>query len=875
MKVIKRNGMEQEVSFDKVKSRIKYLCDGLDSIDPIIIAQQVIARIYDNVHTSQLDELTAEICATMATENYEYGTLAGRIIISNNHKNTSPSFSETVYILYNNKDIHNEHMPLVSHDLYKLVMENKTKLNDVINYRRDYNFDYFGFKTLEKAYLFKIKGKVIERIQHLLLRVSLGLHLDDLKSAIESYNYMSEKYFIHATPTLFHSGTLRPQLLSCYLLGMGDSVTGIYKNMGDCAQISKWAGGIGIHISNTRSKNSVIRGTNGKTNGIIPMLRVFNETARYINQSGKRQGSIAVYLEPHHPEIVEFLQLRKNHGNESERARDLFLACWISDLFMERVEKDEIWSLFDPDECKGLCDTYGEEYNKLYLKYETDGKYRKQVQAREIWNAITTSQIETGTPYILFKDTINKKSNQKNVGVIRSSNLCAEIVEYSDDKEYACCTLGSISLPAFTDGETFDYEKMIQVLKVMVRNLNKIIDLNFYPVPETEYSNRRHRPLGLGVQGLADLFAKHGIAFDSEEARILNKTVFETIYYGAMKASCELAEERESDIRLYKDLLEEVLTECNLTVQHKYSDETYHLIVSSTGGEYKDRLVKLHENLHPFEAELDRDEYLGSYSTFIGSPLHGGQMQFDMWGVKPTTEYDWDGLRQKVANYGVRNSLLTALMPTASTSQILGNNECFEPFTSNMYTRRTIAGDFIVVNKYLMEECRRRGIWNKELKNNIMIHNGSIQYVEGIPEDIRSIYKTVWEIKQKNVIQLAADRGPYICQTQSMNLFFEEPSNKTLSSALFYAWKSGLKTGSYYIRSQPKVQAQQFTVDPRLRKKSTKTIDSEFKMNINPNMSNVSHVKGDMSGSNMSGSNMSDAEKCAIDNPGACDYCSG
>jgi ribonucleotide reductase alpha subunit len=866
MKVIKRDGIKQEVSFDKVKSRIKYLCDGLDSIDPIIIAQQVIARIYDNVHTSQLDELTAEICATMSTENYEYGKLAGRIIISNNHKNTSPSFSETVYILYNNKDIHDNHMPLVSHDLYNVVMQNKTKLNDVIDYKRDYSFDYFGFKTLEKAYLFKMDGKIIERIQHLLLRVSLGLHVDDLKSAIESYNYMSTKYFIHATPTLFHSGTLHPQLLSCYLLGMEDSVTGIYKNISDCSQISKWAGGIGIHISNTRSKDSIIRGTNGRTNGIIPMLRVYNETARYINQSGKRQGSIAVYLEPHHPEIIDFLQLRKNHGNESERTRDLFLACWVSDLFMQRVENDEEWSLFDPDECPGLCDTYGEEYNKLYLKYEKEERYRKRIKARTVWNAITNSQIETGTPYILFKDTINKKSNQKNVGVIRSSNLCAEIVEYSDDKEYACCTLGSISLPAFTDGDTFNYEKLIHVIKVMVRNLNKIIELNFYPVPETEYSNRRHRPLGLGVQGLADLFAKHGVAFDSGEARILNRTVFETIYYGAMKASCELAEEREGGIKMYKDVLDAAIDECNLkNVTNKYSAETYKLITSLNGSEYKNKLIALHEKLRPVEGELDRDVYLGSYSTFIGSPLHSGQMQFDLWDVTPTTEHDWEGLRQKVARYGVRNSLLTALMPTASTSQILGNNECFEPYTSNMYTRRTIAGDFIIVNKYLIEECCKRGIWNKELKDKIMVYNGSIQHIDEIPDDIKSIYKTVWEIKQKHIIQLAADRGPYICQTQSMNLFFEEPTNKTLSSALFYGWKAGLKTGSYYIRSQPRVQAQQFTVDPRVKKKSTTSINTEFKMNINPNMSNISHVKGEVS----------KREQCARDNQEACDYCSG
>ena len=861
MQVIKRNGYKQEVSFDKVKLRISSKCEDLKTVDPIVIAQQVISRIYDEVKTSDLDELTAEICATMATDNIEYGTLAGRIIISNNHKNTSPSFSETIYILFNNKDKQGRSVPLVSAELYDIVMENKTKLNDVIDYSKDYNFDYFGFKTLEKAYLFKSNGRVIERIQQLLMRVSIGLHGTDLKSAIESYQYMSDKYFIHATPTLFHSGTERPQLLSCYLLGMEDSVSGIYKNIADCGQISKWAGGIGIHISNTRSKDAIIRGTNGKTNGIIPMLRVYNETARYINQSGKRQGSIAVYLEPHHPEIIEFLQLRKNHGNESDRARDLFLACWISDLFMKRVEKNEKWSLFDPDECPGLCDTYGDEYEELYLKYEGEEKYRKQIEAREIWNAITTSQIETGTPYILYKDTINRRSAQKNLGVIRSSNLCAEIVEYSDHEEYACCTLGSIGLPRFTDGKTFNDDKLISVISVMVRNLNKIVDLNFYPVPETERSNRRHRPLGLGVQGLADLFAKLRIAFDSKEARELNKHVFETIYFGAVSASCSLAEERESDMIEYKELLHKLIDESGITVKKEdyYTKETYNTLTYIVSID-TDRLTELYEKLGPIKEELDREEYLGSYSSFIGSPLYDGKLQFDMCGVEPTTCHDWHGLREKIKKYGVRNSLLTALMPTASTSQILGNNECFEPYTSNMYTRRTIAGDFIIVNKYLMNECSKLGIWNKELKQQIMVNNGSVQNIDIIPDDIKSIYKTVWEIKQKVIIQMAADRGPFICQTQSMNLFFEEPTSNILSSALFYGWKSGLKTGTYYVRSQPKVQAQQFTVDPRLKRKVKKSNDDELKMNI-------------MDDGNKS--KLTEAEKCARDNPGACDFCSG
>ena len=854
MQVIKRNGNVEEVSFDKVKSRIKYLCNGLKSVDPIIIAQKVISQIYNNVKTSELDELTAEICATLSTENYEYGILSGRIIISNNHKNTSPSFSETIYVLYHNKDIHGKHTPLVSKELYDLVIENKTKLNDIIDFERDYNFDYFAFKTLEKAYLFKMNGKTVERIQHLLLRVSLGLHLDDIKSAIESYNYMSQKYFIHATPTLFHSGTQRPQLLSCYLLGMDDSVEGIYKNITDCSLISKWAGGIGIHISNTRSKGVLIRGTNGKTNGIIPMLRVYNETARYINQSGKRQGSIAAYLEPHHPEIQEFLQLRKNHGNESERARDLFLACWISDLFMERVQKEETWSLFDPDECPGLEKSYGEEYKNLYLKYENEKRYRKQVKARDVWKSIVESQVETGTPYILFKDTINKKSNQKNVGVIRSSNLCAEIVEYSDHKEYACCTLASIGLPRFTDGINFDHEKLISVIKVMIRNLNKIIDLNFYPVPETEYSNLKHRPLGLGVQGLADVYAKHRVPFESDEASQLNKDIFETIYYGAVKASIELAKERESIMIEYKKLLDLVNDELKLNVDNKYSDDALQLIKNlNTNSINRIKLLELNKKYRPLEGELNREDYLGSYSTFKDSPIHEGKFQFDLWGVQPSNRYNWDELREEIKNHGIRNSLLTALMPTASTSQILGNNECFEPYTSNMYTRRTIAGDFIIINKYLVEECRKLGIWSKDLKNKILLHNGSIQNIDEIPDNIKEIYKTVWEMKQKNIIQQSVDRGPYICQTQSMNLFFEEPNMNTLSSALFYGWKNGLKTGSYYIRSQPKVQAQQFTVDPRLRKK-----EGSLVMNFETKQNNYTK-----------------AELCARNNPESCEYCSG
>jgi len=889
MEVIKRSGKKEEVSFDKVKSRLQLLCNGL-TIDPIKIAQQVVSRIYNNVKTHELDELSAEICATLATENYEYGTLASRIIVSNNHKNTSPSFSETIYNLYNATDTNGVSNPLVSHELYNIVIANKTKLNNVVDSERDYNFDYFGFKTLEKAYLFKTNGKVVERIQYMFLRVSIGLHGSDIRSAIESYNFMSQKYFIHATPTLFHAGTMRPQLLSCYLLGVEDSVEGIFKNITDCSLISKWAGGIGIHVSNTRSKGSHIRGTNGMANGIIPMLKVYNECVKYINQSGKRQGSIAIYLEPHHPEIMEFLQLRKNHGNENDRARDLFLAVWLSDLFMECVQADGDWCLFDPDECPGLPDVHNDEYRELYKKYEHEGRERKKVKARTIWKNIVDSQIETGTPYILFKDAANRKSNQQNLGTIRSSNLCAEILEYSDHKEYACCTLASVSLTQFVEDRvfsgkfvvygkpdcrycslvkmlladyeyeyisldneeernqfftdknietrkvpqiyyrepnsatnttyekhivgytkliefvrpTFNFDKLISVIGVMVNNLNKIVDINYYPVVETERSNRNHRPLGVGVQGLADVYAKMKYPFDSTEAVELNKQIFETIYYGAMCASNKLAIEREPEMFELQNIMQDI----------KLLDSACGTFSNSTEQDLYTRCDELQNKLQPLDKELYRVKHIGAYSSFGGSPLSKGQFQFDMWGIEPSDRYDWDKLRNSVMEHGVRNSLLTALMPTASTSQILGNNECFEPFTSNMYTRRTLAGDFIILNKYLMRDCCNMGIWNNELKNKILSNNGSVKGIDEIPTELQEIYKTAWELKQKVLIQQAVDRGPYICQTQSMNLFFEEPDMNTLSSAMFYAWKSGLKTGVYYVRSQPKNQAQQFTVTP-------------------------------------------------------------
>lgn len=763
--VIKRNGTKEEVSFDKVTRRLKKLCNGLsDEINPIIIAQKVCSQIYNNVSTIELDELAAQICISMETTHLDYGILASRIIISNNHKCTSPSFSETIYILYNDKSNGYENH-LIADDIYEIVMKNKDKLNAIINYEKDFLFDYFGFKTLEKAYLMRVGGKVIERIQHLFMRVSLGIHKDDLKSVIQSYELISSKYFTHATPSLYNAGTPRPQFASCFLLGMDDSVKGIYKTISDCAEISACAGGIGLSLSKIRSKNSYIKGTNGYSNGIIPLCRVLNETARHINQSGKRPGSIAVYIEPHNAEILEFLELRKNTGVESERARDLFLALWISDLFMKRVETDAEWSLFDANECLGLEEVYGDEFEALYTKYEESGKARKKISARKVWNYILTSQIETGTPYILYKDAINKKSNQKNYGTIKNSNLCAEILEYSDDKEYAVCTLASISLPNFVsdnsdDTKTFDFEKLIEVSNVVVRNLNKVIDVTYYPVPETEYSNKKHRPIGIGVQGLSDVYCKMGIAFDSPEAKALNKDIFETLYFGAMTASNNIA--------------------------------------------------------------IDDGK---PYSTFAGSPLSRGQFQFDLWGVEPSTRYDWESLRESVMKHGVANSLLVALMPTASTSQILGNNECFEPFTSNMYTRRTMAGDFIVINKYLVRDLMKFGLWNIDMKNKIIANNGSVQNIAEIPQKVRDLYKTVWEIKQKVLIEQAIDRGPFICQTQSMNLFFEEPTQNMLTSALFYGWKGGLKTGCYYIRTKPKAQAQQFTIAPSASNNTVRAAD--------------------------------------------------
>jgi ribonucleoside-diphosphate reductase alpha chain len=678
-------------------------------------------------------------------------------------------------ILYNNKDENGQGKPILSDKMYNFVLKHKEKLNSVIDYSRDYDFDYFGYKTLERSYLAKTyDGKIIERIQHLIMRVSVSIHLNDLKSAICSYNYMSQKYFIHATPTLYNAGTNKDQYASCFLLGTHDSIEGIFQTLKDCALISKGAGGIGVHISNIRSCNSYINGTNGFTNGIIPMLKVFNETSKYVDQGGKRPGAFAIYLEPHHPEIISFLNLRKNHGNEEERCRNLFLALWISDLFMERVDANENWATFNDNECPGLIDAYGDNYKELYRKYESEGKSVKTYKARDIWNAILTSQKETGIPYIGYKCAVNKKSNQQNLGTIRSSNLCIEINEYSDTNEYSVCTIASVNLTKFVNAneKTFDHDKLIEVMEVVLNNLNRVIDINYYPVHQTETSNMKHRPIGIGVQGLANVFALMRIPFESEAARKLNKEIFETMYYGAMVASNKLAK---------KD---------------------------------------------------------GAYSTFKGSPLSNGKFQFDLWGVKPSNKYNWDDLRDDIMKNGVRNSLCLALMPTASTSQILGNNECFEPFTSNLYVRRTIAGDFIIINSYLVNDLNKLNLWSNEIKDKIIFYNGSIQQIEEIPNDIKALYKTAWEMKQKALIDLSIDRSPFICQSQSLNLFFEEPKDKDLTGAHFYGWKNGLKTGSYYIRTRPKIQAQQFTLDPnKFREQVEKNKQGETKYEVCENCS--------------------------------------
>lgn len=776
MYVKKRNGEIEPVSFDKVIRRIEQLSADLD-LNAHEIAQKICSRIYDGVSTHELDELTAQLCSSRIADNPSYDMLASRIIISNHHKRTSPSFSETINNLHSKNSFQ-----VISQELVDIIEANKEKLNSYINYSRDYLFDYFGFKTLERAYLMKNdEGRTVERPQHMLMRVALGIHGHDIKDALETYDMMSQKRFIHATPTLFNYGTPRPQGSSCFLMHMNeDSIDGIYKSLGECAAISKYAGGIGIHIHNIRAKNSAIRGTNGRSDGIVPMLRVFNATARYVNQAGKRAGSIAVYLEPWHADVQRFLEMRRNHGNEEERARDLFYALWIPDEFMRRVEKNEPWSLMCPDKSPGLSDVYGDEFDALYRQYEEEGRYIKQISARDLWLNILESQIETGTPYMLYKDAVNRKSNQKNLGTIKSSNLCCEIVEYTSPDEIAVCNLASVCLPSFVknvEGETlndqYDFEALGRTIMVMTKNLNKIIDRNFYPHEKARRSNFRHRPIALGVQGLTDTFMRLRMPFESERARDLNKAIFETIYYYATWASMEIAKRRH---------------------------EAFH-----------NEDVKY--DLAPNEYErFDDTKYPGAYSTFEGSPLSEGRFQFDLWGVTPSDRYDWDELRDNVLRYGIRNSMLVAPMPTASTAQIMGFTESFELPTSNIFTRKTMAGHFIVINKYMIADLQRLGLWSPELKTKILLEDGSIGNIEEIPSEIRELYKTAWEVKQRVFIDQAKDRGAFVCQSQSMNLFVAEPTTNKMNSMHFYAWKCGLKTGMYYLRTKPRATAQKFSI---------------------------------------------------------------
>ena len=753
MLVIKRDQRKESVKFDKITARIEKLSYGLNTkyVKTIEIAKKVIDGIYDGVSTQELDELAAETAATLTTKHPDYAVLAARISISNLHKTTSKSFSSTMKRLYtyiNPKT--GKNASLLSKEIYGIINKNAAILDSSIIYDRDFSYDYFGFKTLEKSYLLKLKGLVVERPQHMLMRVAIGIHKEDIDAAIETYNLLSEKWFTHATPTLFNAGTPKPQLSSCFLLTMkDDSIDGIYDTLKQCAKISQSAGGIGLSIHNVRATGSYINGTNGISNGIIPMLRNFDMTARYVDQGGgKRKGSFAIYLEPWHADIFEFLQLKKNHGKEELRARDLFYAMWIPDLFMKRVEANEDWSLFSPDEAKDLHETYGDDFEKLYTKYEKEGKARKSVKAQDLWFEILESQIETGNPYILYKDAANKKSNQKNLGTIKSSNLCTEIMEYTSPDEIAVCNLASIALNKFVKEDmTYDHKKLYEITKVITKNLNKVIDVNYYPVEEARNSNMRHRPIGIGVQGLADTFILMRYAFDSKEAKKLNVEIFETIYFGAMEASMEIAK---------KD---------------------------------------------------------GAYESYKGSPVSKGIFQFDMWGITPNSNrWNWTKLKQKVKKNGVRNSLLLAPMPTASTSQILGNNECFEPYTSNIYTRRVLSGEFIVVNKHLLKDLIKLNLWDDSMKDRLMEANGSIQKIKEIPENIKLLYRTVWEVSQKSVINMAADRGAYICQSQSMNIHMQDATFGKLTSMHFHAWKKGLKTGLYYLRTKAAADAIKFTI---------------------------------------------------------------
>jgi ribonucleoside-diphosphate reductase alpha chain len=775
MDVLKRDGKKEPVMFDKITARVKKMCYGLNKIvDPVKVAMRVIEGLYDGVTTSELDNLAAETAATMTTAHPDYAKLAARIAVSNLHKNTKKSFSETMDDLYYYVNPRTDKKaPLLADDVYKIIKDNAEKLDSTIIYNRDFNYDYFGFKTLERSYLLKLNGQIAERPQHMLMRVSIGIHKNDIDEAIETYELMSKKYFTHATPTLFNAGTPKPQMSSCFLLQMqDDSIGGIYDTLKQTAKISQSAGGIGLSIHNVRATGSYIRGTNGTSNGIVPMLKVFNDTARYVDQGGgKRKGSFAMYLEPWHADIFDFLDLKKNHGKEENRARDLFYAMWIPDLFMKRVQEDGTWTLMCPNECPHLFDSYGDEFERLYEGYEAAAKGRKTIKARELWEKILESQIETGTPYMLYKDAVNRKTNHKNLGTIRSSNLCTEIMEYTANDEVAVCNLASIALPMFVtekeNGEKFfNHKKLFEVTKKVTRNLDTVIDMNYYPVKEAENSNFRHRPVGLGIQGLADTFINLRLPFTSEEAKKLNQEIFETMYFAAVTSSMEMAKAKEP------------------------------------------------------------------YSTFKGSPMSEGEFQFNMWGIKDdelSGNWDWAKLRKQVMKHGVRNSLLVAPMPTASTSQILGNNEAFEPYTSNIYTRRVLSGEFIVVNKHLLEDLVELGLWNNDMKEDIMRANGSIQHIDAIPADLKELYKTVWEMSMKDIIDMARHRGYFIDQSQSLNLFMQDPDFGKLTSMHFYGWKSGLKTGMYYLRTKSAVNATQFTLSKEKKEEEKPISPEEYK----------------------------------------------
>ncbi len=824
MYVIKRDGRRESVKFDKITARIEKLCYSLDPyfVQPLEVAKKVITGLYDGVTTTELDNLAAETAASMTTKHPDYAVLAARIAISNLHKNTQKSFSATMKRLYNYVDPKTgENAALLSKEVYDVIKKHAGELDAAIIYDRDFGYDYFGFKTLEKSYLLKMEGKIAERPQHMLMRVAVGIHVDDIESVLETYNLLSERWFTHATPTLFNAGTPKPQMSSCFLLTMqDDSIEGIYDTLKQCAKISQSAGGIGLSIHNIRAMGSYIKGTNGTSNGIIPMLRVFNETARYVDQGGgKRKGSFAIYLEPWHADIFDFLQLKKNHGKEEVRARDLFYALWVPDLFMQRVKDNDTWSLFCPHECPGLADTYGDEFEALYTSYEKSGKARRVVKAQDLWFEILESQTETGTPYMLFKDHANRKSNQKNLGTIKSSNLCTEIMEYTSKDEVAVCNLASLALPKFLKQNErgffeFDHTRLYEVTKVATKNLNKIIDRNYYPVEEARKSNLRHRPIGLGVQGLADVFILLRMPFESEEARRLNKDIFETIYYASMEASMELAVKE------------------------------------------------------------------GPYETWQGSPISQGIFQFDMWDVTPDSgRWDWESLRTKVVENGVRNSLLVAPMPTASTSQILGNNECFEPYTSNIYARRVLSGEFAVVNKHLLKDLVKLGLWSDSMKNKLISANGSVQSIPEIPQDLKELYKTVWEIKQKAIIEMAADRGAYICQSQSLNIHIQDPNFGKLTSMHFYAWEKGLKTGMYYLRTKAAADAIKFTVE----KQADVAIEHanvvhEHALNYEAYANQAAQAKASASSFTIAGlNNVTEqnwsAMQCSLDDPEGCEAC--